>query len=288
MRKKSGLAWTLGPKMSEIEETWSPEPVKAWRYFWVGPLTWNWSEDRWEVMLRGDVEDWTGPVKYAGQHDEPDLWLTERAVDHESPHMGCMCGVNAVKRLDSHEIKHRVGMWCECRLTIRNAGVIQVGEEEIRTVAVGEVELAGIVDEYELGYRAQQATIVGPLYLISGDAKRAKVLAENYGVEVTEDWYPMFRRLQNEEQKEEADGHRKADTPDHRGAGTSQDTGTGKGTRKDTLTRLSFAIGIPLVWMGGAQVMALSDAWYGYVAWFVACGVGTFGTLAHADFLKRR
>ena len=157
-----------GP-VNEIEETWSPEPVKAWRYFWVGPLTWNWSEDRWEVTLSGDIEEWSGPVKYAGQHQEP-------GVDHQSPHTGCLCGVNAVKKPDSHEIRHRAGMWCQC-MSGMMGNVIALRTASPRTLAVAPVELAGVVDEYEQGYRTQQATIIGPMYLIHGTPKIAAALA---------------------------------------------------------------------------------------------------------------
>lgn len=272
--------------MMELEETWSPTPVKAWRYFWVGELTWNWGEDRWQVMLSGDIETWDGPVKYAGQHVGPDVSTYMEWVDHQAPFPGCNCGVNAVKNLEAHEIKHRMGLWCECTM----GSLVMPPPRQARIIATSEVELAGVVDEYEKGYRAEQATIVGPLTLFGGTEKMASVLVENYGIEVSTDWYSLLAKLEVEEAraKEEANGHRKTDSSDHRGAGTDQGSRAGKGTRHRTLKEIGYALGLPLVWVTGATAMAESDAWWSYAAWFAAVIVGGLGINAHARFLKNK
>lgn len=264
----------------ELEETWSPTPVKAWRYFWVGDLIWNWGEDRWQVMLHGDIESWTGPVKYAGQHEG---WQGYEWISHRAPQPGCVCGVNAVKNLEAHEVKHRAGFWCECM-----DGAYLPPNRSQRIIAVAEVELAGVVDEYEKGYRAEQATIVGPLTMFGGTEKMAEVLEQNYGVEVSLEWYHLLTRLEVEEAraKEEANGHRQTDSSDHRGAGTDQGSRAGKGTRHRTLKSIGYALGIPLLWLSGATVVAQANAWWELLVWAATCIVGGISSRAYAEFLK--
>lgn len=267
--------------MTELEETWSPEPVIAWRYWYVGPLEWDFGEHRWKVQLTGDVEPWDSPLKLAGHHLAVQPGLALEVIDHEAPHAGCRCGINAVKALDFHELQHRSGQICMCYYQSMHVNV-----PNPRPIAVSQVELTGIVDEYEGGYRAQQATIIGPMIVIGGTSRVAEVLSENYGIEVRAEDYdgPLSIQLA----KEYESGHREADTPDHRGTGTGQDTGASKRTRKDTLTYVLYALGIPAVWLSGATVMAQSDAWWSYAAWFVSCMIGGIGVSAFAHFLKRQ
>lgn len=228
-----------------LEETWSPEPVKAWRYWRISDLEWNWDADRFEVTLIGDIEAWDGPVKFAGQHQEM-VGRMEKGlviydeVDHRSPHPGCLCGINAVKSLDWDMLKSR-SSFHQC-----TGSDPDKCRDVSAVVAVAPVELAGIVDEYEEGYRAEQATIIGPIRLLNGSPKIARILSSIYGVEtIAEDWASAWtQELYLETRVRKANGHRKADPSNHRGTGTSQSTGTGEGTRKGWGKVADFFIGL--------------------------------------------
>lgn len=228
MASAAGGVVLTSVNMTELEETWSPEPVKAWRYWYVGPLEWDFGEHRWKVQIAGDVEVWDSPLKLAGHHLAVAPGSVLEVIDHAAPHADCRCGINAVKALDFHELQHRTGQICECYW--QQDVVMHGGRPVPQVIAVSQVELAGVVDEYEGGYRAQQATIIGPMTVIGGTPRIAEVLSENYGIEVRAESYdgPLSIQLA----KEYESGHREADTPDHRGTGTGQDTGTSKRTSK--------------------------------------------------------
>lgn len=252
--------------MTGMEETWSPDPVKAWRYWRVTDLEWNWTDDRFEATLVGDREVWDGPVKYAGHHRElaPDFSSGSFKhqfveVDHQSPSTGCLCGVNAVKELDWAVLRgrafnnHDEGSYLSC-------------------TAVAPVELSGVVDEYEEGYRAEQATIVGPIRIFNGKQRQADALEEAYGVQVlVERWDSQWSQDLYLESQRREDGHRKADSPNHRGTGTGKGSRTGQRTTKgwEHFRHHAFEVGaflltvaaiLAFVFLGGLAV-AQVDEW---------------------------
>lgn len=140
-------------RYAESEPAWSPTPVRGIRFWSVVPYkvaippplppdpVWDlWLEPlntRTEYLLHGVVTPWYGPTM-DGAHRTND----RSDPPHSAPHFGCLCGINALKRFDHHEMHSALG----------TDGV------------VGVVELTGVVHEYEHGYRGQRARMVGPLY----------------------------------------------------------------------------------------------------------------------------
>lgn len=181
--------------------------ITAWRYWRIESDGYDFTDKRWDWSLRGDFEKWEGPLKEAGSHDHIySGWLslnfeeTGKDQRHESPLAGCLCGVNAVKRLRSEDLQMRAGNGSLFGFPWRIAG----------TVAFAQVDLGGKVDEYEEGYRARQALISGPIYVVNpptGPGWR-EAIERRYGqpviVQEYEEAIDWIRK------DEEANGHREA------------------------------------------------------------------------------
>jgi hypothetical protein len=83
---------------------------------------WEWLTD--EKVLRGAYGNWDTSTLRGVHQDDPGL--------HKSPHWGCLCGVNAYKDVPD----------------ARNYPIL------------GQVELSGVVIEYDAGYRAEVGHII--------------------------------------------------------------------------------------------------------------------------------
>lgn len=139
----------------DIEEYWTPETITGWR-------NWRLAGNGLTVLLGMNNAFWRKPSIEAS-HRGPST------IPHNAPSWGCNCGINAVKGLDT--------------LLVSNG----LASQRSHTI-YGTVAMSGIVHEYELGYRAQRATVTG-LFLIAkvNDwtptsiwEKRADILRKHY------------------------------------------------------------------------------------------------------------
>lgn len=217
---------SLPVPVDEVVPThWTPEPVRAWRYWKVSDKFWNFGTHRWEVTLNGDIESWDSPLKLAGYHVEQ---------GHRAPQLGCLCGVNAVKELDFDSLKARTtppdtswtGM-VTFSISMFPTPTPQPFALGTMPVAIGQVLLTGRVDEYELGYRAEQAQIEN-LILLGGDPHIRDIVADVYGVPVT--WEPLrgptvqkliAQKQEADKKKEQTNEHGQADQKNRLGAGAT-------------------------------------------------------------------
>lgn len=215
------------------------EPITAWRYWWVTrPVDATFRFGEVECLLRGDMQLWEGPLKVAGNHRRnpfagpnmaailgPATTEGHEPVVHDSPEAGCLCGVNAVRRLRSGDLAARVS-------------TKQFGHDN-HGVAFAQVSLGGRVDEYEAGYRAQQALISGPIYVVVAPPHDPwtdwrSALERRYGQPVIEQ-HPL-EALDWIRKDEEKNGHRRTHQDPPAGATTSAGPLTfGTGARQGTI-----------------------------------------------------
>lgn len=172
------------------------ETITAWRYWSVVNDGFDFAAKEWDWTLRGNFENWKGPLKEAGTHEIYTSYSSGPVGFHESPAAGCLCGVNAVKRLRSRDLEGLTHHKC---VTCRT-----------ETVAFAQVDLGGRVDEYEEGYRARQALISGPIYVVNppdGPGWR-EAIERRYGQPVIVQ--DVGEALDWIRKDEEAHGHRQA------------------------------------------------------------------------------
>lgn len=217
------------------------DPIVAWRYWWIPVPYFDFDVGGWVGVLEGDREVWDGPLKVAGTHRmDPHAHLTFNvqqlgrgfyAVDdllkreHESPQRGCLCGVNAVRRLRSRDLTER-----HSRLVAKTdwwVGTPNPKEPSRAGLAFAQVDLGGTVDEYEQGYRAEQALIAGPIYVIRPPQVATALdwrplIERRYGQPVIEQSYE--EALDWIRKDEENNGHREAHQDTR--VGTPAGTGT--------------------------------------------------------------
>lgn len=189
--------------------------ITAWRYWKIGFDGYDFATREWDWTLSGDVEPWDGPLKVAGIHT-PGPWnvlvgsttiSSGPATAHQAPVVGCLCGVNAVKRIRSRDLVSRAA----------NRPTFFGEPRQDETVVFGQVELGGRVEEYEEGYRAQQALIAGPLYVVNPPAQPGwqTAIERKYStLVITQDVDEALKWVREDE---EANGHRE----------THQDSRTG-------------------------------------------------------------
>jgi hypothetical protein len=188
-----------------VEEVTVPEAVVGWRWWSLDPLT---------MMLRGHVSAWPSGTMEATHLLTP---FDPRA--HKSPQAGCLCGVNALKP--------------EAVAEYLNEPVIGTTSEIVDVF--GRVALTGTVDEYEKGYRGENAEILelvvlseAPLFTVAGEALLSEMEAR-YGVRPTvqsrESWLAEMEVIH---------GYGKENQEDSFGAGESTE-GTSQGAGQDRL-----------------------------------------------------
>lgn len=185
--------------MTVMEHTWSPEPIRAWRY---------WSHIRADGVLHGSQKPWKSAAYEAGTHEingDVSWQIAMRALDrmrdngetfnpavlttHASPQWGCLCGINATKALDRRTAVSVVG---SLRLNDEKPSMwIGPRDRGVRIWAFAPVHLTGTVHEYELGYRAEKAEIVEQITVVMDadtpvvfDDTTRQAMEERYGVPV--------------------------------------------------------------------------------------------------------
>jgi hypothetical protein len=221
-------------------------PITAWRYWRVvselQPVGDNLYSYNWH--LSGDFEKWDSPLKEAGHHDTSERishilnnptmagsWVGQFDMPippHDSPAEGCLCGVNAVKRLRSSDLLMRIG-----------SGWGLFPTEQQKPVAFAQVDLGGKVDEYEQGYRAQQALISGPIYVVNPPEQDGwrEAIERLYGQPViVQDASEAMEWIRKDEEHGHREAHQNARTRAfggpvyHAGGTVSTTVSTGLGT----------------------------------------------------------
>lgn len=188
-----------------VEEVHTPDPVIGWRWWSLDPLT---------MTLQGAVTDWESGIMRA-KHD-PNRGTFSYRSHTASPHAGCLCGVNALKP---------------------EAVAPYLGEDRGGVDVFGRVALTGVVDEYELGYRAEQAEILelvilseAPLFTRWG-SHLLDEMESRYGVRPTvqsrESWLAEMEVIHGYGQEDQEDSQRTGEDP---GAGA------GEGASQNRLT----------------------------------------------------
>ena len=164
--------------------------ITAWRYWTLRNDGYDFTEKQHDWILKGDIESWDGPSKEAGVHVPSYtsiLFAGGPREPHLSPQPDCLCGVNAVRRIRSRDLLSRLSG---------------------PAVVFAQVELGGRVEEYEEGFRAEQALIAGPIYVLDppeGDGWREGI-ERRYGQPVIEQ--SSKEALEWVRKDEEANGHR--------------------------------------------------------------------------------
>lgn len=140
-RKLSRTSWATSPP--DVEEYWTPETITGWR-------GWRLAGYGSTVLVGMNGVMWRKPTMHA-IHQMSNYDVTP---PHQAPAWGCNCGINAVKRLDT--------------LSVSRSGS---GPGSVYGVLYGKVAMSGIVHEYELGYRAEKATISELFFIAEGQCE---------------------------------------------------------------------------------------------------------------------